>query len=127
MDFIDKKGRLFLVHPASFERGIDHILELSFTGQYCGERLKMGLGAIGNDLGQGGLAGTGWAPQDDRREQPVRFDSTSQQFSRADDMFLPDKFVQRSRAHPGSQGSLGIQTFLHSVVEQVAHGKDYTA
>ena len=65
MDFIHEQDGLFLVHAPAFEGRIDDILQFGLAGQHGRKGLEMGLGLVGDDLGQGGLAGAGRAPQDD--------------------------------------------------------------
>ena len=54
---------------------------------------------VGDDLRQRRLAGAGRAGEDDRR-QPVRLDRAAQEFARREDVFLPDKLLERARPHP---------------------------
>ena len=82
----------------------------------------MGLGLVGDDLGQGGLAGAGRAPQDDGGEQPVGLDGAPQELAGADDLLLADELVQGARAHAGGQRGFGVHAFLHGVVKEVGHG-----
>ena len=79
----------------------------------------MGLGLVGDDHGQRGLAGTGRPPQDDGREKPVGFDGAAQELARPDDVLLADELVQRARAHPGGQGRLAFHAFLHGMGEEI--------
>ena len=81
----------------------------------------MALGGVGDDLRQGGLAGSGRSPQDDGGEQPVGFDGAAQQFALADDVFLADILIQRARAHPRGERRFAFHAFLHGVVEKIGH------
>ena len=122
VDFVHEQDGFLLVHAPALEGGIDDILQFGLAGQHRRKGLEMGLGLVGDDLGQGGLAGAGRPPQDDGREQPVGLDGAPQQLAGADDLLLPDELVQRARAHAGGQRGLGIHAFLHGMVEEVGHG-----
>ncbi len=66
-------------------------------------------GQVGDHHSQGGLAGAGWTPKEDRREQPVSLDGTALEFAWAEDIFLTDELVERARAH----------SVLHGVIKEV--------
>ncbi len=122
VDFIHEEDGFFLVQPAALEGGFDDVPELALSGQDRRKGLEMGFGLVGDDLGQGGLAGAGRSPQYDGREQPVGLDGAAQEFAWADDLFLADELIQAAWAHPGSQRGFGIHAFLHGVVEEIRHG-----
>ena len=86
----------------------------------------MAFGGVGDDLRQGSLACARRSPQNDGREQPVRFDGAAQEFPLADDVFLPDVFLQRARTHPRGKRRFGFHAFLHGIVEEIGHGLDYS-
>ena len=51
-------------------------------------------------------------PIENHRQQPVGLKHPPQQFARAQEMFLPDKFLQRPRPHPHRQGRHPRQILL---------------
>jgi hypothetical protein len=55
----------------------------------------------------------------------VRFDGAPQEFAFADDVFLPDVFLQRARTHPRGERRFAFHPFLHGVVEEIGHERDY--
>jgi len=57
------------------------------------------LGHVGDDAREGGLAGTGRTPQDDRLEQ-VALDRFAQRPAGREDVILADDLVQCPRADP---------------------------
>ena len=86
----------------------------------------MGPGQVGDDHGQGGLAGAGRAPQDDGGEQAVGLDSAAQQLAGAEDILLPDELVQGAEAHAGGEGGFGAHAGFVGVGEEV-YGPLYNA
>jgi hypothetical protein len=53
----------------------------------------MGLGVIGNNLGQGGFPAAGRSPQDYGGKQAVRFYGAAQQPTWTNYLFLADKLI----------------------------------
>jgi len=51
-----------------------------------------------NDFGQSSFAGARRAPED-HRGGIIAFDLHAQRFAGADEVLLPDEFVERARAH----------------------------
>jgi len=61
--------------------------------------------------------------QDDGRE-PVGFNRAPQEFSRREDVFLPDKFLEGARAHPGGERGGGTDPLFGRFVtalKQIVH------
>lgn len=86
----------------------------------------MALGQVGDDHGQGGLAGARGAPEKDGGEEAIGFDGAAEELAGSDDLLLADEFVEGARAHAGSEGRFAAQAIVHGVGEEV-HGKDYNA
>jgi hypothetical protein len=58
---------------------------------------------LGEEPGQACLAGSGRAPQEDRREVAA-LDGTTKRAAFADEVFLADEFVEGSGSHAGGEG-----------------------
>jgi hypothetical protein len=73
--------------------------------------------------GHGGLAGTGWAPEDGRCE-PVGFNEGPQRGPGTDQMLLADDLVEGAGPKPGGERGPGLQSPFDSIREQVvtSHG-----
>ena len=65
----------------------------------------MGLGAAGNDAGQGGFA-YAWGAPEDHGGGAVFFDETAQDFARAQKMLLAAELGKGLGAHAGGQGGV---------------------
>src|SRR5205807_4387975 len=77
-----------------------------------------------DDMGQRRLAGP-WRSGQNHRRQTIRFDRAAQKFSGAENMFLPDKFLEGARPHPSGEGSGSADAFLDfvfSFLKQILHG-----
>src|SRR5208283_5552282 len=84
--------------------GIAHdLLDFLDAGENGGELDEVGFGDAGDDLGEGGLAGSGGSPED-HRGRIIAFDLQAEGFAGADEMLLPDKFVEGARAHAIGEG-----------------------
>ena len=105
------------------ERLLDDDAQVRLARQDGGDRDEVTLGRVGNDLRQRGLACSRRPPQDDGREQPVRFDGAAQELALADDVLLADIFIQRARAHARGERRLCLHAFLHGMVEKVLSHK----
>ncbi len=78
----------------------------------------MGIGGVGDDIGQSGLAAAGRPPENHRRDFAA-FDGFAQDAPFAQDMLLPDEGVQAGGAHPGSQRRLPLQSFFKPLFKHV--------
>ena len=65
----------------------------------CAQLAETPTGLIGQNAGQRGFTNAGRSEQNDRTES-ICFQQPPQQFAFAEDMLLPNKLVQVSRAHP---------------------------
>ena len=83
----------------------------------------MGAGGVGDDAGQGGLAGAGRAVEDHAAEL-VGLDGAAQEPARADDVLLADELVQRARPHARRQRLFLLDQLLAAVVEEAGGGHD---
>ncbi len=79
---------------------------------------EVGLGAVGDHPGQGGLA-RARRTIEDQAAQLVRLDGPAQQAAWADDVILAHELVQGARAHTVRQGGVGGDAFLAGVVEEI--------
>ena len=65
MDFVHEQDGADVVQAAAFERFGDDFAQVGFACQDGRDGDEVALGAVGDDLRQGGLAGAGRPPQDD--------------------------------------------------------------
>ena len=102
--------------------GLGHRLaDVGHTGQHGVERGELGAGGVGDDAGQGGLAGAG-RPMEYQRGKAVRLNGPPQQPARAKHMALTDEFLQRAGAHARGQGGLALKNGLPGLIEQIHPG-----
>jgi hypothetical protein len=65
MDLVHEQDGARVVQAAAFERLGDDLAQVGFARQDGRDGDEVALGAVGDDLRQGGLAGAGRPPQDD--------------------------------------------------------------
>jgi hypothetical protein len=81
------------------------------------------VGHLGDNIGQRCFAASGWTRNNQRRET-VGFDRATQKFSRREDMFLSDKFIECAWTHARREGSgcaNPLQVFRLGFGEQIVH------
>src|SRR5207248_1800200 len=84
---------------------------------------ELGVGHLGHDICQSCFAASGWTGNNQRRET-VGFDCATQEFSRCQDVFLPDKFIECAWTHARREGSRcadPLQVFRLGFGEQIVH------
>ena len=86
------------VHLGGLGRIGHHLLDLFDAAGDGGELDEGGLGGFGNDLGKSGFAHARRTPED-HRAGVVALDLHAQRLAGADEMLLPEQFVQAARAH----------------------------
>ncbi len=111
------------MQPAPLQSGLDDLAQLGLSRQDRRDGFEMTLGAVGDDLSEGGLAGTRRTPQDDGGEKAVRLDCAPQQLARADYVFLSDVLGKGPRPHAGCKRRFALQAFLHRVIKQIIHNR----
>ena len=104
-------------HPRRLER----LLQVGDSGKDRADRLVFIARRLGQQPGDGGLAGAGRPPQD-HRAQPPRLDHPADRPARPQQMILPHHLVQRARAQTVGQGGVGRQ--YAGGFEQVGHECD---
>ena len=82
--------------------------QIRFACQDGGDGDEVTLGGVGDDLRERGLACAWRSPQNDGRKKFVGFDGAAQELAFADDMFLPDVFIQCARTHPRGKRGFGF-------------------
>ena len=80
----------------------DDAANISDVGLDAAEAFEFALRGVGDDFGEGGLAGAGRAVEDDGTD-PVGFDGAPQEFAFRQDVALAHKFRERVGAHPCGQ------------------------
>ena len=79
--------------------GIAHdLLDFLDAREHGGELDEVGFGHAGDDFGERRLARARRSPEDHRRGI-VALDLHAQRFARADELLLPDEFIECARAH----------------------------
>ena len=81
-----------------------HLLDLLDAARHRRELDEAGLGGLGNDLGQRGLAHARRTPED-HRAGVVALDLHAQRLAGTDQVLLPEQLVQAARPHPLRQRS----------------------
>ena len=104
---------------SAFKRLVDDHAQIRFACEDGGDGGEVTLGGVGDDLRERGLARAWRPPQNDGRKKLVGFDGAAQKLAFADDMFLPDVFIQRARTHPRGKRRFAFHAFVHGVVEKV--------
>ncbi len=92
------------VHLRGLRGGDHHLLDLLDAAHHGGKLDEGGLGGLGDDLGQRGLAHSRRTPQNHgagpRSVELVAFDLHAQRFAGANQVLLAAQLIQRARAHP---------------------------
>ena len=102
--------------------GLGHrFADIGHTGQHGVERGKFRAGGVGDDAGQGGLAGAR-GPMKNQRGEAVRLDGPPQQPPRAQHVPLTDEFLQGAGAHSGGQGGFALKNVFPCLIEQIHLG-----
>ena len=76
-----------------------HHAHFGQAGEHRGDRLEFGVGVLGQQQRERGLAAAGRPPQDHRMRVPG-FDRLAQRRARREQPTLADHIVERARAHP---------------------------
>ncbi|KAG1084633.1 hypothetical protein G6F40_014433 [Rhizopus arrhizus] len=75
-----------------------HLAHFRQAGQHGGDGTELGIGILGQQQRQGGLA-TARRPPQDHRMHATGFNRAAQRAVRRQQALLPDHFVQGARAH----------------------------
>ena len=79
---------------------------------------EVGLGRVGDDVGQRRLAGAG-GPVEDQGGELVGLDGPSQEAARTQDVVLAHELVEGARPQPGGQGLVPLQGFPPAGLEEI--------
>ena len=79
-------------------------------------------GGVGQQAGQGGLAGAGGAPQDGRAD-PVGLGQDAQGGTGADEVLLAHDLVEGAGAEAGGQGRLALEAAVGGVGEEAQRAR----
>ena len=131
VDLVDEQNRLLPGGAGAIGRARDHTAHFGHIAFHATQPNELGVSHVGDDMSERGFSGAR-RPGQNHRWQTIGFNRTAKQFSRSKNMFLADKFIERSRSHPrGERRSLvnrrdsdirreqRIDIFLF---EQVLHG-----
>ena len=102
MDLVEEQDRALPSLAEAVAGVLDGRPDVLHSGVHRRELLEGASGAAGDGERKRGLAGSGWAPEQHRR-QPVALDERPQRPSRADEMLLADDVVERAGAQSSSE------------------------
>ena len=102
VDFVDEEQGGFAGVAKTMIGSLQNTAHFSQIGFYRVEFLEVGLRACSDDLGQGGLTGSGW-PEEDERLDAVGINGAAEQETRGQKMPLACVLLQGARSHPGGQ------------------------
>jgi hypothetical protein len=87
----------------SFGGFFDDAAKVGDACRHCANGGKVGICAVGDNLGNGGLSAAGRSPENERGEA-ICFDGATERLTRGKEVLLADNFVEGTRAHPGCEG-----------------------
>src|SRR6185503_16941229 len=99
------------MQPSALKSFLNNDPQIRFSREDGRDGDKVTLGGIRDHLDEGGLAGTGRSPQDDRRKETIRLDGAAQELSLTNDVFLPNILIQGARAHTSRKRSFLLHAF----------------
>ncbi len=121
VDLVDEKNRAPAVVLGPI-LGLGHrFADVFDAGKDGVQRGKVGAGCVGNDPGQGRLAGSRRSVEDEAA-QLVGLNRPAQEAARPDDVVLADILIQRPRSHARGQGRFLFQPVGVGMVEEI-HGR----
>ena len=127
VDLIDKQDAILSVHFFPVAGSLQNFPKDGNIGQYAAGAFEASVGCFGNHFGQCSFSASGRAIEDNAAEA-VGLDGASQQFAFAENMLLPDDFIQGLRAHPRRQGGGSCSSLclwhFGLIVEKIHKGKD---
>jgi hypothetical protein len=88
-----------------------HRFDLLDAGEHGGELDELGVGEVGDDLGQGGLAHAGRSPEDERAGV-VALELHAQRLAGSEDVLLADELLEGARPHARRQGLRASSAFV---------------
>ena len=106
MDLVDEqdgRARAALAFAGFFDGGPD----IFHAGEDGGDRDEFGVLMCGDQAREGGLAGAGRTPEDERRELALAANGRSQQRFLADHCRLADEFVEAAGRMRSARGASG--------------------
>lgn len=107
MDLIDEKHRQSTM-VVQFSLGlVDGLPDVLHPGQHGRDGDESAVGRTGGQAPQGGLAHA-WRPPEDERVQLARLERETQRLAGAEQVPLPDEFIQRLGPQEFGQGRLGL-------------------
>ena len=125
VDLVDEYDRAAAGAPQPLGVRQNHLHVLD-AAQDAAEGYELALRGRGDDARQGGLAGSGRSPQDDRSER-VRLDLAPKGLARAQESLLSDELVERAGPHALGQRSLPPRFVPSPLVEQAHRGDPFRA
>ena len=102
MDFIEEEDGAFVLFGEDARCFVDDLAD-SFDAYGCGVLAHEAAGGcFGDDFGECGFAGAGWAVEDDGGEC-VGVDHSAEEFAWAEDVGLPDDLIEGGWAYTGGE------------------------
>ena len=99
MDLVNEENGLLSGCVAAIRRASNYATHFGHVAFHAADSNEFGVRHFRDDPGERGLSAS-WRAGEDHRRQTIGFNSASQKFAGAKDVFLAHKFLQRARAHP---------------------------
>ena len=106
VDLIDKEDGLAAACRLMRPGLLDDLADLLDPGEHGRKKDELGLGGVGENGGQRGLARSGRTPEH-QRGNTAAVDELAQQLAFSHQVFLADELRKPRRPHPFRQGNMG--------------------
>ena len=122
MNLVDKQDRFLLGSAETIRRPRNQATHFGDVAFHAANPDKLGMRNFGDNARERCFAAAGRTGENHGR-QAISFDCASQKFSRPENMFLADEFLERARAHARGErcgavrtGGIGIFLFAEKIV-----------
>jgi len=110
MNLVNEEDCLLSGCVAAIRRASNYATHFGHVAFHAADSNEFGVRHFRDDPGERGLSAS-WRAGEDHRRQTIGFNSASQKFAGAKDVFLADKFLQRAWPHPRGQRRCGVCSF----------------
>ena len=118
MDLVEEEDRALPVLTEPGARPLRDLAHVLHSGRHGREVLEGFGGRARDEFGDGGLADSGWPPEDEGRE-PVGFDQDPQRLARPQEVLLSDHFVEGRRTQASRERRPPRQPVVNCGGEQI--------
>ena len=122
MDLVDEQDRFLSGSAETICRRGNHATHFGDVAFHAADPDKLGVRHLGDNVRERCFAAAGRTGENHGR-QAISFDRAPQKFSRRENMFLADEFLERARAHTRGErrgavgtGRIGILLFAEKIV-----------